>query len=152
MKAPLAALAALALLAPLLGGCGGDPFDDYCEAVAEHQTELTEITTSGERGALLKALPIYRELRAEAPSDITDEWQVVITSLTRLQQALDDARGGEGVDASTYDPKDPPDGVTAEERDAIAAAADEVGSTATAEALRSVEQQARDVCQTPLTL
>lgn len=145
-------LAGLALLLPVLNGCGGDPYDDYCEVVADTQTELTEITSSGERGALLKALPLYRELLDEAPSDITDEWQVVIGSLEGLQEALDEALDGTGVEPSAYDPENPPDGVTPEEQDAVAAAADAVGSVETQEAFRGVEQQARDVCQTPLTL
>lgn len=141
-------LLGLLLVVPLLAGCGGNEYDDYCAAVKEHQTELTEITTSGAQGALLDALPIYRELRDEAPEDITDEWQQVIRSFEALQAALDDA----GVDASSYDPKKPPEGVTQDQQDAIAAAADELASQATVAALEGVEQHARDVCHTPLTL
>lgn len=139
--------AGLLLAVALLAGCG-DEYDGYCEVVEEKQAELTEIATSGEQGALLRALPIYEELREEAPDDITDEWQQVIRALQALQQALDDA----GASASTYDPKNPPEGVTQDQQDAIAAAADELRSPATVAALDSVEQQARDVCHTPLTL
>lgn len=132
----------------LLAGCGGDEFDDYCAVVEEHQLELTEITTSGEPGALLEALPIYQDLRENAPDDITDEWQQVVRAVQGLVDALAEA----GIDASAYDPQDPPEELSDEQEAAIKAAADQLASRATQEALEGVEQQARDVCQTPLTL
>jgi len=148
MRTVLAALLPTLLVAALLTGCGGDEFETYCEAVEDNQAELTDITTTGAPDAQLRALDIYRELRDEAPDDVQDEWQQVVVSLEGLRQALDDA----GVDPATYDPKKPPEGVTQEQQDAIAAAATEVGSRATQQALAGVDQQARDVCHTPLTL
>jgi hypothetical protein len=139
-------LAAVAVCA-LLAGCASEQ-EQYCQAVADHQEELTEIAAQDDGTALLDALEIYRELRDEAPSDITDEWQQVIRSLEGLDEALADA----GVDPAAYDPEQPPEGVTPEERAAIARAASEVGSLETQQALQGVEQQARDVCKTPLTL
>lgn len=143
-----AGLVGLLVVVPLLGACGGDDFDSYCDAVKDHQVELTDVTSAGGPGALLAALDIYRDLRDEAPDDIRDEWQQVVRSLEGLQEALDDA----GVDPASYNPKKPPSGVTDDQQEAIAAAATDVGSRATQEALAGVEQQARDVCQTPLTL
>lgn len=140
-------LAAL-LLAGLLAGCGGDPQEEYCEAVKDRQEELTEITTSGERTALLEALPVFRDLAAEAPSDIRHEWRQVVSSLEGLEEALDEA----GVDPATYDARKPPPGLVEEERQRIEAAAGEVASNRTVEALAGVEQHARDVCKTPLSL
>ena len=142
-------LAALVLLP--LTGCSEDPAEvraDYCAAVKERQRELTEITSEGGPTALIDALTVYRELRAEAPSDITDEWQQVIRSIERLDEALDDA----GVDPATYDPKDPPADVTQEQRRAIEQAADGVGSEETQRALEGVSQHSLDICKTPLTL
>ena len=136
-----------ALLLPLLAGCGSDQ-DNYCAAVEDHQDDLTEITTEGGPTALIEALGLYRELRAEAPSDITDEWQQVIRSIERLDAALDDA----GVDPATYDPKDPPADVTREQQQAIEQAADLVGSEETQRALEGVNQHSLDICKTPLTL
>lgn len=138
---------ALLVAVPLLAGCASDK-ERYCEAVAEHQTELSDITAQGGQAALLEALDIYRDLQDQAPRDITDEWAQVVRSLEGLEEALADA----GVDASSYNPKQPPVGVTEEQQEAIAAAASEVGSIETREALAGVEQQARDVCKTPLTL
>lgn len=137
----------LLLVVPLVAGCASEQ-EQYCEAVKDNQTELTEIAGTGGPTALLESLDIYRELRDEAPDDIVDEWQQVIRSLEGLQDALDAA----GVDPETYDPKQPPEGITDEQRDAIAAAASDLGSEETLQALSGVEQQARDVCHTPLTL
>ena len=138
--------AALALLLLPLAGCA-DETERYCDAVEEHQEDLSEITAEGGPTALLDALDIYRDLQEQSPSDISDEWQQVVRSIESLANALDDA----GVDPASYDPEDPPADLSAEDREAIAQAADEVGSLETQEALRGVEQQARDVCKTPLS-
>ena len=147
MRRRNAVAATLAVALPLLAGCASEQ-EQYCEAVEEHQAELTEIAAQTDGTALLDALDIYRALRDEAPRDITDEWQQVIRSL----EALDDALADAGVDPESYDAGKPPEGVTPEQRRAIAQAATDVGSLETQRALQGVEQQARDVCKTPLTL
>ena len=78
----------------------------------EHQERLTEIMSDAGPTALLEALDSFRELRAEAPSDISDEWQQVIRSIEALEQALDDA----GVDPADFDSGKPPEGVSKEEQ------------------------------------
>ncbi|CAI9406254.1 hypothetical protein [Nocardioides sp. T2.26MG-1] len=143
-----AAVLAAAVLLPLLAGCGGDPQEAYCGAVKDHQEELSGIVGSGEPDALLKALPVFRDLQAQAPDDITDEWQQVVGRIEALSEALDEA----GVDAATYDRDHPPAGLTDEEKARIDAAATELGSGTTLRALQDLDQQARDVCRTPLTL
>jgi hypothetical protein len=138
-------LLAVLLAAALLAGCGGS--DDYCAAVKEHQAELSEIAASGDAGAIFDALPAYRELQAAAPSDLSDEWTQVIGRLTTLETALEDA----GVDPSSYDPKKPPADLTDEQRAAIEGAARDLGEPATVRAMTGIEQQALDVCKTPLS-
>ena len=140
--------AAVALLVGLLAGCTDDPYADYCEVVADKQTELTQITDEGGPDVLLRALPVFRELEDAAPQDIRDDWQVVVDALTALQSALDDA----GVDPATYDRDDPPDGVSDAERARIDAAAEDLRSADSVAAFAAVEQQARDVCKAPLRL
>ncbi len=142
-----AALSALALLLSPLAGCASER-EEYCQTVKEHQKPLTEIMSDAGPTSLLAALDNFRELRAEAPSDITDEWQQVIRSLEGLDQALDDA----GVDPDDFDRGKPPEGVSRAEQEDIARAASEVGSQETAEALAGVRQQALDVCKTQLWL
>ena len=137
----------LALVLPGLAACGSDQ-DAYCEAVEEHQTELSEIVGSGEPDALLRALDVFEELQDEAPGDITDEWQQVVGSIEALRDALEAA----GVDPATYDRQDPPADLDPDDQAAIDAAARQVGSGTTLRALQDLDQQARDVCQTPLTL
>lgn len=140
-------LLAAAVLLPLLAGCGSDQ-DDYCDAVADHQQELSDIVGSGQPDALLQALDVFHDLQDQAPDDISDEWQQLVGRIEALQDALDDA----GVDAATYDRDDPPAGVTDDQAAAIDAAAKELGSGTTLRALQDLDQQARDVCKTPLTL
>jgi len=145
---PVRRLLVTALTLATLGACGGDPYAGYCDRVKSHRDELTRTLDAGGPEALLKALPTFEQLRDGAPSDIADDWKTLTTALTHLQDALNAAH----VDPATYDPAKPPAGVTAAERDRIAAAATEVGGDRTRAALAAVDQQARDVCHAPLTL
>ena len=134
----------------LLAGCGsGSPEEvraDYCATVKERQAALSERLGDRSATALLEAQPIFRDLTAAAPSDVSDEWQVLIDALEELDAALAEA----GVDPATYDPKRPPDDLTREQRGAIERAAAELLNPETQEAVEAVDQQARDVCKTPL--
>jgi hypothetical protein len=141
----VAVLLVAALLGGLLGGCG-DQKEQYCDAVRSHQRELGEELGGGGPDALLKALPVFRDLADEAPDDIRDEWRTVVDALEGLRDALEDA----GVDPATYDRDQPPPGLTSEQKDAIDAAARRLTSDATVAAFNAVDQQAKDVCGTPL--
>lgn len=140
------------LVAALLGlggvttGCSSEQ-EAYCAAVEEHQGELSDVAASDEPGAVLGALDAYRDLRDRAPGDIRDEWTQVVTRLEALQDALDDA----GVDPASYDPATTPDDLPDDERRAIEAAARDLGRSETVDAMGGVEQQALDVCGTPLS-
>lgn len=139
------------LLTGLLGlaGCAESAEDvraDYCERVTAHQRELSEIMTEETPVTLLRALPAFRSLAEDAPRDIDDEWASVLDALTGLEEALDAA----GVEAGEYDADDPPAGVTAEQREAIARAADDLVDQETMAAFDGVLQHAKDVCKKPL--
>lgn len=145
-----ALLALLFATAGLVLGCGGDddPFGSYCDVVKEQQQPLSEALAQGASTGLLAALPSFEKLRDAAPDDIADEWAVVIQRIRVLRDALDEA----GVDAATYDAEKPPPDVSEEQQAAIAAAANGLATPSTTAALSSVEQQARDVCRTQLSL
>lgn len=136
-----------AVLLGTLTACGGDGLDRYCEEVREQQKPLTEAAASGPTG-LLQALPSFEALRAESPSDIAADWTVVVQRIRVLDEALAEA----DVDPATYDPEQTPDDLTSEERAAIEAAAAGLLTPAMTESLDRVQQQARDVCKTPLSL
>jgi hypothetical protein len=142
------------LLAPLLAAavtaCGGedDPFAAYCAEVEAQQKPLSEALAGGGPTALIQALPSFEELEAKAPADITDEWRVVTRGIEGLVETLDEA----GVDPASYDRENPPAGVTKEQQDAIDAASRRLTAPESVAALEGVQQQARDVCKTPLSL
>lgn len=140
-----AAAVMLLLLALVSTGCA-DQKEKYCDAVKDHQQELGEMLGEGGPTALLKALPIFRDLADDAPEDIRDEWRTVIAALEGLESALDDA----GVDPATYDRDHPPADLSQAQQDKIDAASLELASPQTVQALDGVQQQARDVCGTPL--
>ncbi|WP_457207801.1 hypothetical protein, partial [Nocardioides sp. P5_C9_2] len=112
-----------------------------------HQAELSDIAASGEPGAILGALDAYRDLRAQAPDDLRDEWTQVVTRLEDLQEALAAA----DVDPASYDPEVTPQDLPDEDRRAVESAARALGETGTIEAMGGIEQQALDVCGTPLS-
>ena len=134
-------------LVPLAGGCG-DPKDDYCSAVKDHQQALSDIVSAGRQDSLIRALDIFKDLQGKAPSDVSDEWQQLVSRIEALDTALQDA----DVDPATYDRRKPPAGLSADDKARIDAAARELGSEETLQALQALDQEARDVCQTPLTL
>jgi len=136
----------LLFLLAVLSGCGGG--DDYCDAVQDHQTELSDVTASGDAGALLQALPIFRDLEKRSPEDIRDDWQAFLDPLTELDEALRAA----GIDPTTYDRKALPDGLDDAQRTRIQEAAAGILAPTVVQAFDSVQQQAKDVCHTPMTL
>lgn len=125
-----------------------DPFAAYCDEVEDRRAEIGAALAAGESTGLLRALPSFEALAEKAPDDIRADWRVVVQRIGALQDALADA----GVDAASYDREAPPEGLPEAERAAIDAAAVRLGSPETTTALARVEQQARDVCKTPLSL
>lgn len=144
-------LLVLGILVGVVVGAGWVLWDrthpSYCEVVAERQTELADLANGGGQGALFDALDVYRELADAAPDDIDDEWDRVVGRLEALEAAVEDA----GIDPATYDADDPPTDLDADRRAAIEGAARELGGEATVGAMGRLEQQALDVCHTPLS-
>ena len=139
-------VAALVVALPLLAGCGGG--QGYCDAVKDHQTELGSIVQSGDRTALIQALPVFEDLTGKAPADVTADWKLLVARISALQTALDHA----GVDPSSYDPRQPPAGLGGEDRALIRTAAAQLAAADTQQALANVQQEVLDVCHTPLDL
>jgi len=135
-----------ACLASALVGCGGDPYEAYCDEVDDQRPAISDAVEQGAAVGLLTALPSFEALADEAPSDIADDWSVVVDRLTALDRALSDA----DVDPTSYDPKDPPAGLSEDQERRIRGAATQLLNPVTGRALDAVEQQARDVCGAPL--
>ena len=148
-RAALTGVVLAATLAAGLTGCGeDDPFAAYCDEVTAQQEPLSEALAQGGPTALIDALPSFRALQDAAPDDIADDWDLLVGRIETLVGALDAA----GVDPASYDRDQPPSDLSAEDRTAIDAAAGELSAPATRAALDNVQQQARDVCKTPLSL
>ena len=149
MRRLLAGAALLAVTPLVLVGCGDDddPFEAYCDEVKAQRETLSEDLVGGAT-ALIDALPEFERLREKSPDDLRDEWDTVTSRIGDLVDALEDA----DVEPATYDREQPPSGLTDDERRAIDDAARAMATPEMLEALDGVEQQARDVCKTPLTL
>ena len=82
-----------------------------------------------------------------APRDVVDEWDTVLDPLHRLRDVLAE----HDVDPSTYDGGAPPADLDPAARREIEAAARAAGSSQAVTAMGALEQQALDVCGTPLS-
>ncbi|WP_030485912.1 hypothetical protein [Nocardioides aequoreus] len=142
------ALLVVALSVPLVA-CGGEPTaEDYCEQLAADRQELADLVSSGSPTALLSGLDLLDELGAQAPRDLRDEWDTLTDALHGLQDALDEA----GVAPSDFEDGEPPEGLAAPDREAVATAADRLRAPDVVEAAAGIETQARDVCKVNLGL
>lgn len=150
LAGPVGALATV-VLAGVLGGCAQDRVEAYCEVVAEEQRAIAEATDGAEgggTGTLLAAYDSLERMADAAPGDVAADWDEVVLRVGALRDALDDA----GVDPATYDPEDPPEGLSAAERGAVTEAAVDLVEPTTLRAVQRVEQQVLDVCGAPLGL
>ena len=118
----------------------------YCDQVAAHTAAVQ--AGQGAMQNLVEGLPELEELGGAAPSDLKDEWQVLVNAVRGFRQAFDDT----GVDPSAADLAALPDSVTAEQRQRIKDAASVLVSAEVKAAVSGIEQQALDVCHTPLQL
>ena len=136
-----------AVLAAGLAGCSS-PEEAYCDAVEEHQTELGRLSDEGGPEAVLDELPTMEALAADAPTDLKDEWQLLIAAVKALDRAFADA----GVDPAAYDAKHPPADLSDDDRLKIESAATSLGSDSVTTATSGIEQQSLDVCKMPIGL
>jgi hypothetical protein len=97
---------------------------------------------------LLSALPVFQDLADDAPDDIADEWRTFLDALEGLDKALRAA----DVDPASYDSEHLPAGLTDEQKQRIETAATGLADPAVVAAFDGVQQQAKDVCHTPLSL
>ena len=134
-------------LAVGLAGCSS-PEETYCDAVKDHQTELGRISDEGGPEAVLDELPTMEALAADAPTDLKDEWQLLITAVTALDRAFTDA----DIDPAAYDAKHPPADLSDDDRLRIESAATSLVNESVTTATSGIEQQSLDVCKTPIGL
>lgn len=121
--------------------------EGYCAEVEDQREPLSEVTAEGGPPALLEALPAF-DAQGASPTDLRDDFDVVVGRLT----ALDDALAQAGVDPATYDAQDQADDLAEDDRTAVEPAARQLATPETIRALEAVQQQARDVCGTSLTI
>lgn len=141
------AVAALVLAAGL-GGCA-DETERYCAALEEQQEPLRELAVAADDPGsdfYPDLLAIWRDLRAEAPADIADEWATLVFSMESFVEAVERT----GAATGDFDPENPPPGATEAQVAAAVDAAEDLRSPRVLSAGEAVQQHARDVCKTDL--
>ncbi len=138
------------ILVTSLNGCASQT-DSYCSELKDQKQALADLAVrSGEPGedVLGDTLDVWRDLRDEAPGDISDEWSTLVFALEGLVEAFEAA----GTTPGEYNPDSPPKGVTEAEAKRLQDAATELASERVTAAGEGVEQHARDVCKVDLGL
>lgn len=133
---------ALGLLVPL-AGCG-DPVQNYCSAVQEHRKEIADMVSS-ESGpeALMKHLPMLRDLADKAPDDLSDEWQTFLNAVENLDDALRRA----DLKPGDFNNGQAPAGTSPGDVKAVQDAAAQLADPDVVQAASGISQQATDVCK-----
>jgi hypothetical protein len=140
----IARVAVLALLLGLTAGCGGDDEQDYCAMVEDEAPGLTRKVDEAGQAGLLEVLPTLEDLAGSAPEDVEDDWHVFLTAIRDLRHTLDET----GVDPARVSKL--PEDLPADDRKAITDAASRLLTTEVMAAAEAIDQQALDVCHTPL--
>jgi hypothetical protein len=146
-----AGLVACLVVASLLTGCSNST-SSYCSSLKDEQKQLTRLSKKaaepGKAGsaALDGTVSVLADLRDEAPEDIADEWDTLVSALQALAQAVKDS----GAPPSAFASGTRPAGVTAGQYEAVQQAATELQGTRVQQAGSSIEQHGRDVCKVDL--
>ncbi len=147
-----AALVAGGLVVACLGtGCANST-EDYCGALEEQRTALTDLAGDASRSqtdVFGQSLEIFEQLRDQAPTGIRDEWDTYVFAWENVADAFETA----GVTPQEYRPggESSPEVSEAEAR-AIEDAAGELASPRVVDAGDGIEQHAADVCKVDLGL
>ena len=132
---------------------GGGVFWWFTSRPASYCDQIVARTNAVQAGQgvmqnLVAGLPELRDLAAAAPSDLTDEWQVVINAVDGMRQAFADT----GVDPNTPDLAALPPSVTPAQKERLQSAAAVLVSAEVTQAVKGIQQEALDVCHTPMEL
>jgi hypothetical protein len=147
---PTTLLASGLLVLALIAGCASDT-ERYCAELEDQKETLADLAIrAGEPDTevLEETLDVWRDLRAEAPGDVADEWSTLVFSLEQLVEAFEAA----GTTPGEYDPASPPPGVSDAEEKRLEDAAAKLASPRVASAGTDLQQHARDVCKVDLGL
>jgi hypothetical protein len=149
-RSRIGVLASAPLLLVLLGGCASET-ERYCAELEDQKQRLADLAIrAGEPDTevLTETLDVWRELRAEAPGDVADEWSTLVFALEGLVEAFERA----GTTPDEFDPASPPPGVSEAEAKRLEDAAAKLASPRVASAGADLQQHARDVCKVDLGL
>lgn len=144
------ALASLVIALPVLTACT-DQTGRYCAELEDQQKALADLALgSRDPGPELypELLGLWRELQEEAPDDLADEWSTLVFAMEGFLEAVERT----GATPESFDPDRPPPGATESEVAAARDAAEKLVAPRVFSAAESVQQHARDVCKTDLSL
>ncbi|MDP9822861.1 hypothetical protein J2S59_002670 [Nocardioides massiliensis] len=148
-------VAIVAVLVLALAGAGAfvllrEDADPYCETVRASNDELAVLVGDSGDSAVETfndSLDVLERLAAEAPSEISADWNTLILRLRGLRDALVAAGvdlSGDEVDLTALED------ASEEEVAAVTTAATELGSTDANRASRAIEDHARQSCDVAL--
>lgn len=141
------ALAGAALLAATLAGCG-DGTEEYCASLEEARTDL-EAFRDGDFTQLEETLDRIRQIGADAPEEVRDDWETLNGGITELRDGL--AAAGVDLDdlEGVLEGGQLPEGLDRTEMLELGAALQGFAGDMR-DAFEAIEQHARDECDIDL--
>ncbi|WP_375003326.1 hypothetical protein [Aeromicrobium sp. CTD01-1L150] len=147
MKIKLA-MAGAALAAVTLTGCGGGN-DAYCSDLEDAKTEF-EALSEGDAAQFDQTFSTLQGLADSAPDELSEEWAQLDESISRVQEALDNA-GVTFDDLANAQSGELPEGVEPEDLQDLVAEFQEIGSQETQDASDAIVEHAKEECDVDLS-
>lgn len=150
-----ALVAAGTLMAGVLSACGGDggnganATDTYCDSMAAAKDSFADFD-SGDMAGLEKAIATFHELAAEAPDDISAEWETLDGAMVTLEDGLAEA-GIELSDLEAISNGELPEGIDMEKLTALGEDLEQMGAEEVEKAAEAIETHAKDECDIDLS-
>lgn len=149
MKRTIALSAAATIATALLTACGGDQTAAYCDELETAKSDIDKLQ-SGDVASFDQVFTTIEELAADAPEDVSAQWQTLDESLDEFEKALNEA-GLELSDMEQLSEGEIPEGVDPQKLQTLGQDLQELNSDETEQAADDIEKHAQDECDIDLS-
>ena len=145
LSRPTALLGAGLLAASLtLTGCSGNSTEAYCESLDDAKADIDALD-AGDPTAFASAFEKIREVAEEAPKEVEDDWDVLLSGVDDIESAFADA-GLELDQLGDVMTGDIPEGVDMEKLSGLGETLQDIDGEEFNDATEAIEEHAEEEC------